>query len=245
MKPVLLLIPGTLGDERLWSDVTAALGPGVEVRLADVRRQDGICAMASDAWASLADVSQQARVFVAGFSLGGYVAIEMMARPRRALSGAGLVSTSARPEPPEARRMRDKTIAALQQDFAAAVAGTVAWCTHEASPDLTCRLVDMMTDVGAETAIRQTRAIMGRGDHRGALAAIDYPVRVLCGLQDRVTPPDLSRELADLMPTARLDLVDGAGHMLPVEQPAAVASALGELVASQSFRNDFKATILK
>ena len=90
-----------------------------------------------------------------------------------------------------------------------------------------------MLGVGAETAIRQNRAIAARSDHRSALAALQLPrpLAVLCGAQDRITPPELSQETAALVPGAVLEIVDGAGHMLPCERPDAVARVLRGLLA--------------
>ncbi|HSV82952.1 MAG TPA: alpha/beta fold hydrolase [Ramlibacter sp.] len=231
MKMTLLLVPGILNDASLWDEVAAQLQPLAEVRRLPVLTQETIPAMADAAWQLLADLPEKAPVVLAGFSLGGYVAIEMLARPARPLRAAALVSTSARPEAPESRAAREKTIVAMQKDFARVVDGILQFGTHEPGAELLQRLKQMMLGVGADTAIRQNRATMARGDHRAALAKLDLPVAVLCGRQDRITPPALAEELAALVPGARLQWVEGCGHMLPVEQPASLAAALRPLLA--------------
>ena len=130
----------------------------------------------------------------------------------------------------EARAAREKTIAAMGKDFARVVDGILQFATHEPGVDLQ-GLRQMMLGVGADTAIRKNRATMARGDHRAALAKLDLPVAVLCGRQDRVTPPALAEELAALVPGARLQLVEGCGHMLPAERPASLVAALRPLLA--------------
>jgi pimeloyl-ACP methyl ester carboxylesterase len=229
VKPVLLLLGGTLNDRSVWDEVAAPLRPHADVRIA-VPVQETIAAMTQAAWALLADLPREAGVVLAGFSLGGFVAIEMLARRMRPLRAAALISTSARPDSPEGSAVRARTIAAMQRDFAKAVDHIVQFGTHQASPELAARLRAMMLGVGAEVGIRQNRAVAARADHRAALPRLDLPVRVLCGLQDRVTPADLSRELADLVPGAQLELVDRSGHMLPCERPDAVVGALRELL---------------
>lgn len=229
MKPVLLLVPGMLNDERVWAEVAQALADVAQVRVARVTTQATIPAMAQDAWALLADLPPEAPVVLVGFSMGGYVAIEMLARPQRRLRAAALVATSARPESPQGQAQREKSIAALQGDFARTVQGIAQWGSHEPTPALLQALTAMMLDVGAETAVRQTRAIMARGDHREALARLDLPVHVLCGAADRITPPALSQELAALIPHARFHEIEKAGHMLPLEQPQTVAALLRPL----------------
>lgn len=228
-QPVLLLVPGMLNDERVWAGVAQALADVAQVRVARVTTQATIPAMAQDAWALLADLPPEAPVVLVGFSMGGYVAIEMLARPQRRLRAAALVATSARPESPQGQAQREKSIAALQGDFARTVQGIAQWGSHEPTPALLQALTAMMLDVGAETAVRQTRAIMTRGDHREALARLDLPVHVLCGAADRITPPALSQELAALIPHARFHEIEKAGHMLPLEQPQTVAALLRPL----------------
>ena len=229
MKPVLLLVPGMLNDASVWHDVVELLRPHADARIASPL-QESVPAMAAAAWSLVADVPEQTPVVLAGFSLGGYVAIEMLAHPARRLQAAALVSTSARPETPEGASNREKTSAAMRKDFARVVDGIVQWSTHEPTPQLCVRLKQMMLGLGADAAIRQNGAISARGDHRDALAALSLPVTVLCGQQDRITPPALAQELAALIPGARLQLAEGAGHMLPCERPAVVAAALRPLL---------------
>jgi pimeloyl-ACP methyl ester carboxylesterase len=118
----------------------------------------------------------------------------------------------------------------MRNDFGGVVDGIAKRGTHAPDETLMARLRQMMLDVGADTAIRQTRAVMRRGDHREALAKLALPVRVLCGRQDRITPPDLSEELARLIPSAQLLWVQSCGHMLPFEQPQAVVDGLRPLL---------------
>ncbi len=226
MKPVLMLIPGMLNDARVWSGVMAALADHADVRIANVTAQSSIAVMADDAWSLIEDVPDSVSCLLAGFSMGGYVAIEMLAQPRRAWRAAALLSTSAEPETSEGAAGREKAIVALRDDFAQTVQTIARRGCHSSDPALQERLRQMMLDVGSEVAVRQTRAIMGRGDHREALAALKLPVRVLCGRHDRITPPALSQALADLIPQANLQLVEDAGHMLPCEQAPTVADAL-------------------
>ena len=232
MKPVLLLIPGMLNDSRVWAGVADRLGGLAEVRHANVSTQIGIREMAEDAWRILDDVPGQTRVVLAGFSLGGYVAIEMMARPARAIQSAALLSTSARPETAEGAAVRTKSIAAMQKDFEGAVNFILRSCLHAPGEERLKDLRQMMHAIGADSAIRQTLAIMKRSDHRGVLKNLCIPVLIMCGREDRITPPTLSEELARLVPFSRNMCVDGAGHMLPYEQPGVVADAMHQILHS-------------
>lgn len=230
MKPVLLLIPGMLNDAQVWSDVIAALAKQADVRVAEVLSQSSIADMRRDAWARLQDVPARTPVVLAGFSMGGYVAIDMLAHAGRRVAGLALLSSSGLPESSEGLVNREKSLKAMQGDFATFVEGVLKWSTHSASPALANTLRQMMLDIGSDTAQRQVRAIMGRSDHRALLQTLALPVRILCGQHDRVTPPALSETLANLIPDAHLHRIEHAGHMLPCEQPGAVVEVLKELL---------------
>jgi len=230
MKPVLLLIPGMLNDASVWDDVLPCLPGDWTVRIANVQTQESIAEMARDAWQQLDDVPLSTPVMVTGFSLGGYVAIEMLAHPQRPLSAAALLSTSPLPESDDSRTVRERTMSAMQANFPKVVDGIVKFGTHEASEAVQERLRQMLLSVGCETALRQTRAIMGRADHREALSRLSLPVALMCGEHDRVTPPQLTQQLAQCIPHAQTCIVPQSGHMLPVQQAPAVAKVLASLL---------------
>ena len=235
MKPVLLLIPGMFNTAAIWDAVRADLAPALDVRIADVLTQDSIAAMADDAWALVADLPAGATLTVCGFSMGGYVAIELLAQHRDRVQAVALVDSSAAIETADTLPLREKTIGALERNFARTVEGIIPFSLHPNSLANTA-WVDgmrrMMHEVGAATAIRQTRAVMTRNDHRPMLATIAQPVLVVCGREDKVTPPPLSQELADLIPQAQLVWFDEAGHQTPIEQAPALAQLLLRLALS-------------
>ena len=233
MKPVLLLIPGMLNTAAVWREVVPRLAPRFDVRIADVQTQSSIEEMARDAWAQVAGLPEGVSLNVCGFSMGGYVAIEMIAGQGREVDGLVLLDTSGRPESSEGAALREKTIAAIARDFDKVTAGVAQFATDEARHADEPWMADLralLREIGPEAAIRQNRAIVGRADHRQALAKLRIPVRVVCGRSDRITPPELSRELGKLIPSARLEWIEGAGHMTPLEAPAQVAAAIGSLL---------------
>lgn len=230
MKPVLLLIPGMLNDAEVWSDVRGALADRFDVRVAEIGAPPSITAVAELAWRQVDDVALDEPLVIAGFSMGGYVAIEMLARPRRAVQAAVLLSTSAQPETTDSATLRAKTIEALRADFPKAIERIIQWNTHEPDTELVERLRRMMLRVGPAAAICQIEAVMGRQDHRAALSRLSMPIHVICGGADRVVAPSQSQALVALIPSASLQVIDDAGHMLPCEQPQAVAEAIGALV---------------
>jgi pimeloyl-ACP methyl ester carboxylesterase len=169
-------------------------------------------------------------VHLVGFSMGGYVAIELLAtRPTR-FTAALLMSTSCLPDSAQSAAGREKAIAAFNADFETTVQGVALRGLAQPNPSLQGSLFEMMRNVGAATAIRQTQAISRRTDHQTALGVLKLPVHVMCGRQDRITLPAWSQTLADTIPASTLHWVDDAGHMLPLEHPLAVGAVLKQML---------------
>ena len=95
-----------------------------------------------------------------------------------------------------------------------------------ADPALCGAAIAMFRNVGAEAFARHCTAAIGRPDHRDALQEFTRPALIVCGRQDRVTPPEQTEELARLLPGAGVEWIDECGHLSPLERPAAVVSAL-------------------
>jgi pimeloyl-ACP methyl ester carboxylesterase len=233
MKPTLLLLHGLLNDERVWEPVASRLRRRADILVPNLRRQDSIAQMSRDAWADVAGLPHDTPLVLAGFSMGGYVAQQMLADAPRRVAALALVDTSCRPEPPENVPVREATMAALQRDIGAETLAILRRGVHAdqlSNAPLMALGQRIMREVGAAAAIRQIQAIIGRADHRAMLARLDMPTLVLCGRTDQVTPLALSREAAALIPGARLHIVEDAGHWAPMEQPQAVAAELGRLL---------------
>ena len=212
---VLILIPGSLNDSRVWEAQAAGLAAHADIRIADITAQESTGAMAA---AVLAGAPP--RFALAGFSLGGYVALEVLRQAAPRLTGLALISSSARPEHPDAVPGREKMIALAERDFPRMLAGMRPFmlaAANAGNADLNARLDDMMRAVGAATFVRQSRAVIERADCRDLLAGIRCPTLIACGREDRVTPPALSEEMAAVIPNARLELIENAAHMLPME----------------------------
>jgi pimeloyl-ACP methyl ester carboxylesterase len=165
-----------------------------------------------------------------GFSMGGYVAFEILRQARGRVLKLALLDTSARPDTAEASEKRRTAIALTEQGkFNLAVAQSFPNAVHPDhvnNADLKALHVRMATANGGETYIRQQTAIINRPDSRPELAAIDVPTLVVVGDKDAITIPDAAREMAAGVPEARLVVVPRAGHMALVEQHAIVTAEL-------------------
>ena len=240
MKPVLLLIPGMLNTARIWSHVTPLLQDTADIRIADVTTQASIAEMARDAWALVANVPPNRRLVVCGFSMGGYVALELIAtylisNYSYSTWAAALINTSGKAETPEGLLARDKTIHAVERDFERVIQGIAQFGVHRdhhADAILMAEALSIMREAGAQTAVRQLRAIKARADQRPLLPRIQARTLVVSARDDAVVAPAASEELAALIPHARLEWLAPAGHMTPLEQPAALARAIATLLGT-------------
>ncbi|MBL8385438.1 MAG: alpha/beta hydrolase [Burkholderiales bacterium] len=228
--PPLVLVPGSLNDARVWQRQVDALAGVAPVRVADITGADSTAAMAEAVLAAAPP-----RFALAGFSLGGYVALEVLRRAPQRLAGLALIATSARPEHPDAVPGRQKMIDLARTDFPRMIAGMRPFMLAAANagdPGLNAFLDAMMRAVGAAVFVRQSQAVIGRADSRDLLAGIACPALVVCGREDRVTPPKLSEELAQAIPGARLELIDNAGHMVILEAADTVTRLLTDWLAA-------------
>lgn len=227
----LVLLPGLGCDARVW-DAQRPLLEGRAIQMA--RPQAGHDSL-SEAARALLD-AQAGDLILCGASLGGMLALELIAQAPHRVLGLALLGSSARPDTPERTAMRVEGIRLMQQALDGRPAGLRAllqanlpFSLHaEALKDkaLVRRFMAMLREVGPSELIRQNRMAMTRRDHRATLADIRCPTLVLCGDDDQVTPPEHARELAERISGAQLELIPRCGHMLTMERPAAVNAAL-------------------
>ncbi|MHC5352481.1 alpha/beta fold hydrolase [Metapseudomonas furukawaii] len=224
-RPHLLLLPGLLCDARLWQYQAAALAATAHVSVANLGDEDSIAAMAS---AVLAEAPAE-EFALAGFSMGGYVAFEILRQAPQRVLALALLNTSARPDTDENSEARMQSICLATVDFPAVIEGLLPKLVHPAHldhPGLLEVIRAMANSQGAQVCINQQRAMIGRVDSRPDLYRIACPTLVLCGSDDAITPPNLHQEMADAIAGAHLAVVETCGHLSPQEQPDAVSTEL-------------------
>lgn len=224
-KTPLLLLPGLLCDRRLWSPQLEGLADIAEMSVPDLTRDDSFAGMARRVLAAAPP-----HFALAGLSMGGYVAQEIMRiAPSRVLRLA-LLDTSARADTPEqAQRRRDMIALSEKGQFHGVTPRLLPSLIHPDRMDdkaLTDTILAMAEAVGAEGFRRQETAILGRVDGRPDLARITVPTLVLCGQEDKLTPPKLAEEMAVLVPQAKLVIIEWCGHLSTLERPQQVNQAM-------------------
>jgi pimeloyl-ACP methyl ester carboxylesterase len=223
----IVLVSGLLVTARLYTEQIPHLWRYGPVTVADHTRQDSMAAIARSI---LAD--SRARFALAGLSMGGYVALEIMRQAPERVDRLALLDTTARPDEPAITARRRKLIELAQAGrFAEVIDVLFALFVHAArrgDERLRATVELMAHETGVETFVRQQTAIIGRPDLRPDLAAIDCPTLVLVGDSDALTPPELAAEIASAVDGARLVTVRDSGHLTPLIQPEQVTQALIE-----------------
>lgn len=225
----LLLLPGLTNDARVWDPVTQAIGSTRTVVVMPTHLADDLADLAADAIRQM----PHGPFAVAGFSLGGYVALEICRQAGGRVAGLALLDTGAQADGEPARQQRQRMIDAVATGSAGmsqvgdALLARVLHPAHLGRSDLVERLRAMAAAVGRDGFVRQQRLTMSRPDSRDTLRAWHGPTLILCGQDDQVTPPALSQEMAALVDgDVDLVIVAEAGHMTTLEQPAAVVQAM-------------------
>lgn len=168
---------------------------------------------------------------LAGLSMGGYVAQEIMRQAPGRVTRLALLDTRARAEVPEeaARRRELMELAQRGHNFAPVTNRMLPLMLHESRLEdaaLIQVIREMAQRTGIEAYIRQQNAIIARADYRPMLPSVSCPTLVLCGRQDRLTPLQNSEEMARTIPGAKLVVVEDCGHVSTLERPAEVNRAL-------------------
>jgi pimeloyl-ACP methyl ester carboxylesterase len=195
------------------------------VTIADHTRADSVESIAEQILASAPP-----RFALAGLSMGGYLAFEVMRQAPERVARLALLDTSARPDTPEQSQGRRELMALAEAGgLDEVVEHLLALFVHpdRYADEPLCETVRAMARAtGAEAFVRQEASIIGRPDSRPDLGAIRCPTLVLVGDGDVLTPPELAVEIADGIAGARLVTVEHCGHLPPLERPEQVTDAL-------------------
>lgn len=227
----ILLVPGLVSSPRIYAPVLPALWRFGPVTVANHIRDDN---MALIARRILAEAPP--RFALAGHSMGGYIAFEIMRQAPERVAKLALINTQARPDTPEATARRRSMMArATGGEYRAVLDELFPGFVHPSRRDdasLRQLVYDMGDDVGPEAFVRQQTAVISRPDSRPILAAIKCPTLVLSGDEDNIIPNSLSVEMANNIHNAKLVILANCGHLPQPEQPQATADALVEWLRS-------------
>jgi pimeloyl-ACP methyl ester carboxylesterase len=228
----LLLLPGLLCDRVAWAPVLPHVQGAAECSVPDYADETSLGMMAERVLASAPPTFA-----VAGHSMGGRVALEIVRRApgrveRLALLDSGFHARPTGPTGDAERAGRLALLASAREQGMRTMART--WVQPMVHPErladtvLIEAILDMFARRTPQQFAGQIEALLARPDATDVLRAVTCPALVLCGREDGWAPPPQHEEMAALIPGSRLTIVDRCGHMAPMERPDAVGAALAE-----------------
>lgn len=224
--PTLVLVPGAGCTERLWQPQIEALRDLSAPVVLDVKRHEHVADLARDALQVLPP-----RFALAGLSMGGFVALEIVRQaPERVLKLA-LLDTQARPETFAARARRPLAIFLLNRTGAVDAVFSFLWrklvAVHRlGDKDLKAVVRQMARDTEADGLANQQKVFLSVRDYRPLLETIRVPTLIVVGEGDTLTLPERAEEMARLVPAARLVRIPDCGHLSTLEAPEAVSQVM-------------------
>jgi pimeloyl-ACP methyl ester carboxylesterase len=225
MTEPLLFLPGMMCDARLFAPQIKALSGNREVLTGEIGAADSMAELAR----ILLKTAPQ-RFALAGLSMGGIVAMEVIRKAPERVTRLALLDTNPRAELPEVQARRAPQIAAVQ-------AGGLRQVMREElkpnylvdsprKPAILDLCMEMALALGPEVFERQSIALRDRPDQQETLRAVTVPTLVLCGRHDTLCPVERHELMHALVPGSDLIVVEGAGHLPTLEQPEATTAAL-------------------
>lgn len=225
MPDPLVLLPGMMCDARLFAPQINDLSRDHAVMVAPITQGERIEEIAS----GLLDVLP-AKFALAGLSMGGIVAMELLRRAPERITRLALMDTNPLAETPQ-------TAAAYEPMIIGARAGRLDEVLRGfMKPDYLApgpqrlavlgQVFEMGRDLGPDVLVRQVRALQRRRDQQPTLRRCKVPTLILCGAHDTLTPLKRHAFMADLIPYARLEVIEAAGHLPTLEAPDATTAAL-------------------
>jgi pimeloyl-ACP methyl ester carboxylesterase len=230
MKPTLVLLPGLMCDAAVWAPQVLALSDLADCVVVDY----GLCDSITDMAQLMLDSTAAERFALAGHSMGGRVALEVMRLAPERVERLALLDTGTHPladgEAGAKERAGRMALVQLAHDQGMRVMGQ-QWLPGMVHPDvlgsaLFESVLEMLQRSSPAQFAAQINALLTRPDAAPGLGAIACPTLVLTGEQDVWSPPAQHAAMAQVMADAELCIVPHSGHMSTLEQPEAVASAM-------------------
>ncbi|MFJ1258564.1 alpha/beta fold hydrolase [Cupriavidus sp. CuC1] len=224
MQKNLVLVPGLNNTRVVFARTVAALPPSVCGIAVDCPALPSVEAIADALLPALPE-----RFWLGGFSFGGYVALALLESVPERIEGIALICTASYADSPEQGEKRRKAMATAREggyfDMIEAQAANAFHPRNLQDADLMSERRAMVRAYGVERYLAHMQAVIDRPD-RSRLFDGSKPTLAVGGSHDRVFPEAMMRQVALDIPGAVLRIIAPAGHLVPMEQPRELASAL-------------------
>ena len=220
----LVLLPGLLCDSALWQHQINDLKDFCDITVMDLTRDNSIAALAERVLDEAPD-----SFALAGLSMGGYVAFEILRQAPERVDRLALVDTNARPDSEEQSRNRRRLLRLAEigtfKGVTPRLLPTLVHPSRLEDPNVAGVVMEMAERVGQDAFVRQQTAVMNRPDSRPDLDAIRVPTLVLAGREDMLSPVACQEEMMKHLPFGTLVYAEECGHLAPLERPEVVNAA--------------------
>ena len=236
LKPTLVLIPGLLNTARLWQEQQESLRQTHHLVFAETHHHDNLEATAASILKHIPNQSFALGFALAGFSMGGYVALEILRQAPQAVTRLALLNTKAEPDTESEQHQRALSIRSAKVGrFVGVTPRLMQRLVHPDQGDnhnLHQRVYDMATEIGRQGFLNQQRANMQRSDMRAGLKGFHKPTLLLSSDSDAIIPAKITFAAQQYLPHAQTVLLERTGHLSPLEAPKAVNRALTDWLHS-------------
>jgi 3-oxoadipate enol-lactonase len=229
MSDGLLLLHAWPLDARMWEPQLAALPEGLPIAapnhpgFGDAPAAGDVMTMEACARNAVAAMDEAGidRALVCGSSIGGYIAFELWRRARQRVLGFVLANTRAVADTPEAAAGRRDTAERLREEGNLLATAPPPLLAEDAPPELQERVRSLIADQSAEAIAAALLGMAARPDSTPDLSAIDVPTLVITSRGDRLIAPDVAIAMGEQIPSARVEVIEGVGHLPNLEAPEA------------------------
>jgi pimeloyl-ACP methyl ester carboxylesterase len=212
-------------DARVWATQLTVMSNEHPVTIVPVCAGDRIEEIASGLLSSL-----PTKFALAGHGMGGVIAFELFRRAYERVIRLALLGTNPLSDTPQEAADREPSMIGAKAARFQAMLESDILPRHVGHGLLRAQAIAEMTEMalslGADVFARQERAMQRRRDHQGTLRHITQPTLVLAGSEDQTVPLKRQGFLAELIPYAKLSVLQGVGHMSMLEEPEGVVEVL-------------------
>lgn len=227
-KTPVILLPGSLCDERLWQPQLEFLTDLAEMTVGKLSDFDRIEDLAENILSEAPE-----KFALAGLSLGGIVALEIMRIAPERVMKLALFDTNPFPPRMDQKATWNKFLKMVDDNKFLEITEkhlmpVLIHRDHQKNKVLVDTIIQMAKTIGEKAYVNQLLAIMNREDQRGILPTIKCPTTVIVGRQDAVCPIEMSEYMVKKIPQAKLRVVENAGHLPTLEQSEIVNTYMRE-----------------
>jgi pimeloyl-ACP methyl ester carboxylesterase len=227
MKDPLVLLPGMMCDARLYGPQIDAFSHERSITVAPLGDHDTVAVLARD----VLDAAP-AHFALAGLSMGGIVAMEVIRQAPERITRLALLDTNPKAETDAVAQFREPQIAKVMDGKLRSVMRDEMKPNYLTDGPNMGQVLDlcmaMAETLGPDVFVRQSRALQTRPDQQGTLRSVTVPTLILCGEDDSLCPLHRHELMHDLIPHSTLTVIKKAGHLPTLEQPNATNEALAK-----------------